>query len=125
MARRPTRLLILVAAALVALGVLGAAGYALLDSDTETLETPEFSFDYPSGWERIEGVEFPNAERLGDTGVGDHTVGIDPDTWVTVFTSPVGAEVTTRNVNQVVPVARELYSRTLEPASRPSGGGQS
>jgi len=93
-----------------------ALAFLALSGGPKTYETSAFSFEYPGEWERIVGVEFPNAERLGDTGVGDHTFGLDPDNWVTVFSSPVGVEVTTQNVDQVIPAARNLYAETFGPA---------
>lgn len=111
----PTRRVIAAAAAIVLLAGVALAVLALA-AGPQTYETPEFSFEYPDGWEPIEGVEFPNAEQLGDSEVGENTVGLDPDNWVTVFSTPVGVEVTNRNVDEVVPVARKLYAKTFEPA---------
>lgn len=79
-------------------------------------ETAEFQFSYPSEWKRIENVRFPNAEALGDSSVGAHTVGVDQDNWVTVVMTPVRFEVTLRNVSEVASVAREQYEELLEPA---------
>ena len=60
---RSSRLLA-VAAALVLLSAGALALVLLRDSGTETLETPDFRFDYPSDWERIEGVQFPTPTVL-------------------------------------------------------------
>ncbi len=48
--------------------------------------------------------------------MGANTVGLDPDNWVTVFTTPVRVEVTADNVDQAVSSARKLYAETFEPA---------
>ncbi len=54
-----------IASALLLLAGAGVIVVALAGGP-QTYSTPEFSFEYPSDWERIEGVEFPNAEPLED-----------------------------------------------------------
>jgi hypothetical protein len=112
---RPARALAL--AALLALGALGVAAYVLLGgSDTETLETPEFSFDYPSEWERIEGVQFPLAEAAAQQEVGKNTVGLDPDNWVTAYGGQGGVEINAQNIDQLLTLATPFYRKTFEEA---------
>lgn len=115
MLRSPTTRIVVGVTTIVLLAGVALARFVLAGGP-RTYEAAGFSFEYPDGWEPIEGVEFPNAEQLGDSEVGDHTVGLDPDNWVTVFSTPVGVEVTSRNVDKVIPVARKLYAKTFEPA---------
>jgi len=70
--------LLLVAGASAASGLFGGP-------DTETLEAPAYRFEHPAEWQPIEGVSFPLAEAAGREDVGEHTIGIDPDNYVTVF----------------------------------------
>jgi hypothetical protein len=105
---------------LVALGALAAlllvagasAASALFGgADVETLETPELSFDYPAEWRPIEGVEFPLAQAAGEGQVGENTVGLDPDNWVTAFTSDSGIVVFGKPQHNLGPLTKELGGR--------------
>jgi len=104
------------ALALIAVAAVAAARGLLPDPDTRTHETGEFAFDYPGDWRELEGVEFPLAERAGESKVGEDTVGLDLDSWVTVFTQPVPFEVTPANVSDLVAPAREIQAETFRPA---------
>lgn len=83
-----------------------AARGLLGDSDTRSHASEELAFDYPGDWRELEGVEFPLAEEAGESKVGEDTVGLDLDSWVTVFTQPVPFEVTPANVSDLVAPAR-------------------
>jgi hypothetical protein len=121
--RHPTRILPSMARVrslgLVALGALAAlllvagasAASALFGgADVETLETPELSFDYPAEWRPIEGVEFPLAQAAGEGQVGENTVGLDPDNWVTAFSNDSGIVISAANIDQFVAQARPFYA---------------
>lgn len=113
------RVVLLVAAGF-ALFMAGAwvglvSGGAEQRSDRASVEeyvTEDFGFSYPSGWERVAGVEFPLAEEQGTDQVGRDTVGFDRDSWVSVFASdvPVGFRVTPQNVDGLLAVQREVLS---------------
>jgi hypothetical protein len=76
----------------------------------------DFRFSYPVGWERVGGVEFPLAEAQGVDQVGRHTVGLDRDNWVTVFSEelPVDIQITPGNVDALSVVQREMVDEQLE-----------
>lgn len=104
---------------LVALGALltllvlaGASAASALfgGAETETLETPQFSFEHPAAWQPIEGVSFPLAEAAGQQQVGRNTVGLDPDNWVTAFAGDSGIEISEANIDQFVAQARPFYA---------------
>ena len=95
--------LLVVAGASAASGLFGG-------EELESLETPEFSFDYPAAWQPIEGVEFPLAEGAGERQVGANTVGLDPDNWVTAFRNDSGIEISAANIDQFVAQARPFYA---------------
>jgi len=112
MARLRALGLVALGALIALLAVAGASGASALfgGAETETLETPEFSFDYPAEWRAIEGVSFPLAEAAGQPQVGKHTVGLDPDNWVTAFAGDSGIEISEANVDQFVEQARPFYA---------------
>jgi len=102
--------------ALLAVGTVVLVRGLLGDPETRTYETEKFSFDYPGTWREIDGVEFPLAEQAGQSAVGEDTVGLDLDNWVTVFTQPVPFVVTPRNVADIVGPARELQAEAFRGA---------
>jgi nitrogen fixation-related uncharacterized protein len=110
--RRRLRLLLLVAVALVAATVAVVAVFG--GSDTTRYETADFSFEHPSEWEILEGVEFPLAEQEGREEVGENTIGLDLENWVTVYAAPLEAEITGENIDALLPTYRELYERNVE-----------
>jgi hypothetical protein len=95
--------LLVVAGASAASGLLGGP-------DTETLEAPAYSFEHPAEWQPIEGVSFPLAEAAGKEDVGEHTIGLDPDNWMTVFAGDSGIQIDERNVDQFVAQARPFWA---------------
>jgi len=55
-------------------------------------------------------VEFPLAQAAGQRQVGENTVGLDPDNWVTAFTNDSGIEISAANIDQFVAQARPFYA---------------
>lgn len=103
----------LTAFGLVAFLVLCAGALALLAPGGEgpqRYQTDAFSFAYPAGWRKIEGVDFPIADRFGLEQVGRDTVGLDPDNWVTVTSTAVDLAVDRSNVESLLPAAREGFA---------------
>ncbi len=101
---------------LAALLVVCAGAWALVASGgggDRRYETGAFSFTYPSGWQEIDGIDFPLADSFGAEGVGRDTVGIDPDNWVTVFSTTVGIEIDERNVGALLPAARATFAELV------------
>jgi hypothetical protein len=98
----------------VVLGGLAWALFARAEEGPPTLQTADFSFSYPAEWERIEGVEFPLAEREGRDEVGDNTVGVDLENWVTVVRAEIPISIDERNVGELIPDARRLWQRAAE-----------
>lgn len=82
-------------------------------------EAERFAFTYPEGWEVIEGVDFPLAEQYGREEVGENTVGVDLENWLTVFEVETGVPVDSGNVRDVVPAQAELVRETV--AVNPGG----
>lgn len=82
--------------------VVGVAAVALGDEERR-YEAEEFSFAYPQAWRKIEGVRFPALEQaVEDTPAGEDVVGIDQESWVSVFAVDVGVTVDAAKVRELV-----------------------
>lgn len=102
---------------MVALAVVVVVAVIGLTGGAQRYETEVFSFDYPEGWEEIEGVEFPLAESVGQSGVGEHVVGRDLDNWVMVYSRPDDFGVTAENVDQLLSGTERTFRELADPAS--------
>lgn len=96
-----------VAAACACVGLLAACG-----GEPRTYETPDLTFEYPDDWQRVEDVEFPNAEASGAT-TPEHTVGVDRENWVSVSADPLDAPLSDEEVAARLPEIAEDYRRAL------------
>lgn len=78
---------------------------------TETYEGQGFTFEHPSDWEPVKGVEFPGAARGGPE--GNNVVGLDVNNWASVTAYPKGngVPVDDRNIKAYLPAARDFYTR--------------
>jgi hypothetical protein len=113
---RRRRLLVVGGGAAVVVAVVVVAAVSGGGGGPQRYETEVFSFDYPQGWEQIEGVEFPLAESVGDTGVGEDVVGIDLDNWIMVYSRPDDFGVTSENVGQLLPGTAQTFRMLADPA---------
>lgn len=105
---------VLLVAGLVGLWVSLAGGEPRrADDGFERREARRFSFDYPGGWHRVEGVDFPLAEPIGTKGIGDHTFGLDLENWVTVYHADAQVQIDETNVAALLGPARSLVRDVL------------
>ena len=48
--------------------------------------------------------------------MGDSTVGLDPDNWVTAYSGQSEVEINAQNIDQLVTLAKPFYRKTFEEA---------
>jgi hypothetical protein len=111
MRRRRTRLVLV---GLAVLAVVGAVAFAVLrEEGPGVLEGPEFRFSYPAEWERIEGIDFPQAQRLGIDDMAEQTVGLDLENYFTVYMRELPFAVDGSTVADYVPATREVLEEIV------------
>lgn len=100
-------------AAVVVVAVVVVVVVFVVGGGPKRYEAEGFAFSYPAGWEVVEGVDFPLAVQYGRDDVGENTVGMDLENWMTVFVARTGVEVGRGNVQDLIPAQRTLVRETV------------